>query len=65
MGDVDGAKKSPGKLQQLAHRDGAIGEIYTGDAKPVSPLLHRSEQPFSWGAAYTVGALATRKKLGG
>jgi hypothetical protein len=65
MGDVEGANQSLSKLQQLAQRDGGIGEIYTGDAqaRPVSTLLYRSEQPFSWGAAYTVDAVATLKKL--
>ena len=67
MGDVAGARASLGQLQRLAQRDGAVGEIYQGDAKakPFSTLLYRSEQPFSWGAAATVDALATLKELGG
>jgi len=67
MGDLEGAHKSLGKLQQLAQRDGGIAEIYTAgaEAKPVSTLLYRSEQPFSWGAAYAVDALATLARRAG
>lgn len=60
MGDERSARLALQKLERLAVRDASIAEIYDADhdAKPWRSLLYRSEQPFSWGAAVTLEALA-------
>lgn len=35
-------------LEQMARRDGTIGEIYDSEGKLFQNLIYRSERPFSW-----------------
>ena len=35
-------------LENIARRDGSIGEIYDSEGRLFQNLLYRSERPFSW-----------------
>lgn len=44
-------------LEQMALRDGTIGEIYDAQGRLFENFLYRSETPFSWGCAKILEAL--------
>jgi len=60
MGYAKDADAIFGQLSKMAARDGVVGEIYEpkDGLPPKRSLLYHSEQPFSWGAAFVVDALA-------
>ncbi|MCB0342104.1 MAG: hypothetical protein H6626_08195 [Pseudobdellovibrionaceae bacterium] len=61
------SKRLLNRLQSLAERDGAIGEIYqpNKDLTPFSSWAYQSESPFSWGSAKIVEAVLDMAHLGG
>ena len=60
-GDQASSKTLLLKLQDLAHRDGGVAEIYrpNNKLKFFKSLFYRSEVPFSWGSAYVLWALSS------
>lgn len=55
------------EISALAERQGEVSEVYSGGSteslSPFKTFLYSSEQPFTWGAAKILEALAEREKL--